>query len=72
MIKDVRILRGNMVLVTAALENPLTFTILWASSADNKLMIFLLFFQKIDFDTPCKLSPLEINNHYQNQQTKKW
>ena len=34
-----------------------TFTTLWANSADDRLMIFSLFFQKIGFDSSSKLSP---------------
>ena len=38
----------------------LTFTTLWANSADNKLMIiFFIFSQKTGFEISCKLSPLE-------------
>ena len=37
----------------------LTFTTLWANSADDKLMIFFLFFQKIGFVISCKLSSKE-------------
>ena len=33
----------------------LTFTTLWAYSADEKLIIFFLFSQKIGFDISCKL-----------------
>ena len=39
-----------------------TFTLFWAKSADDKLMIFLLrklFSKKIDWIFLCKLSPLE-------------
>ena len=35
--------------------NALTYTTLWANSADDKLMIFSLFFQKIGIDISCKL-----------------
>ena len=40
----------------------LTFTMLWANSADDKLIIFFLFFfpQKIDFDISCKLTHKKI------------
>ena len=34
----------------------LTFTTLWANSADDKLIIFFSFFQKIGFGISCKLS----------------
>ena len=34
----------------------LTFTSLWANSADDKLVIF---YKKTGLDTSCKLSPLE-------------
>ena len=34
-----------------------TFTTLWASSKDDKIMIFSYFSQKIGFDISCKLSP---------------
>ena len=37
----------------------LTFIILWANSADDRLIIYLLFPLKIGFDTSCKLSPKE-------------
>ena len=39
----------------------LIFTTLWANSADDKLIdnIFLIFARKTEFDTSCKLSPLE-------------
>ena len=37
--------------------NALTVTTLWENSVYDKFVIFLLFFQKIDFDSPCKLSP---------------
>ena len=37
----------------------LTFTILWANSADNKFTVFFLFFQKISFCILCKSSPKE-------------
>ena len=37
----------------------LTFTILWANAADDKLTIFLLFFSEIGFDISCNLSPME-------------
>ena len=37
----------------------ITFTILWANTGDNKLMIFFFsyFFQKTEFEISCKLSP---------------
>ena len=35
----------------------LTFTTLWAFSADDKMMLFFLFSQKTGFDISCKLSP---------------
>ena len=38
----------------------LTFTTIWANSADNKLVIFSYFSQKTRSDISCKLSPLEI------------
>ena len=37
----------------------LTFTTLWANSADNKLMIFSYFSQKTVFIISCKMSPME-------------
>ena len=37
----------------------LTFIILWAHSADDKLMDFSYFSQKTGSDLSCKLSPLE-------------
>ena len=37
----------------------LTFTALWANSADNKLIIFFLIFLENRFDISCKLSPKE-------------
>ena len=40
----------------------LTFTTLWANSADNNLIFFYFFlFQKTGFDISCKLSPQQIN-----------
>ena len=36
---------------------PLTFTTLWANSADEKLMIFLSFFSRKQTENSCKLSP---------------
>ena len=39
--------------------NRLTFTTLWANSADDKLVIFFLFCQKTGFYISCKLSPME-------------
>ena len=33
----------------------LTFTTLWANLGDDKLEIYFLFFQKINFDISCKL-----------------
>ena len=39
-------------------KSNLTFTTLWANSADDKLTIFFYFFsRKIGFDISCKLSP---------------
>ena len=39
-------------------EFNLTFTIVWADSADDKLMIFFSYFsQKLDFDISCQLTP---------------
>ena len=35
----------------------LTFTTLWAFSADDRLMIFSYFSQKTGFDISCKLFP---------------
>ena len=35
----------------------LTFTTLWAFSADDKMMFFSCFSQKTGFDISCKLSP---------------
>ena len=35
----------------------LTFTTLWANSAGDKMMFFLIVYRKIGFDTSCKLSP---------------
>ena len=32
---------------------------LWAKSADDRLLIFLLFFHKTEIDISCKLSPVE-------------
>ena len=44
----------------AILASCLTFTTLWPNSADDKLMIFFLFFfQKTGFDMSCKLSPMK-------------
>ena len=41
------------------MEADLSFTNLWANSADDKLMTFFSFFsQKIGFDISCKLSPI--------------
>ena len=37
----------------------LTLIMLWADSADDKLVIFFIFTQKIGSDTSCKLSPEE-------------
>ena len=37
----------------------LTFTTLWANSTDGILEYFSYFFQKIGFDSSCKLSPGE-------------
>ena len=37
----------------------LTFISPWANSADDKLVIFFLFFPKIGFDIACKLFLLE-------------
>ena len=37
----------------------LTFTPLWANSADDKLMIFFLIFPETGFDISCKLSSME-------------
>ena len=37
----------------------LTFTTLWADSADDKLMTFSYFSQKTGFDIAYKLSPME-------------
>ena len=37
----------------------LTFTTLWAYSADKKLVIFFLFFPENRIDISCKLSPVE-------------
>ena len=34
-----------------------SFTALWANSADDKLLIFNSFSQKIRFDISCKVSP---------------
>ena len=36
-----------------------TTSTLWANSANDKLMIFFLFSQKISFEISCKLSPQE-------------
>ena len=38
----------------------LTFTILWANSADDKLIFLSYFSPKSGFDISCKLSPFEI------------
>ena len=35
-------------------RSSLTFITLWANSADGKLMVFVLFYQKIGFDILCK------------------
>ena len=35
-------------------RSSLTFITLWANSADDKLMVFFLFYQKIGFDISCK------------------
>ena len=35
----------------------LTSTTLWINSADDKLIFFVFFFQKMGFDISCKLSP---------------
>ena len=35
----------------------LTFSILWANSADVKTMAFSYFYQKTGFEISCKLSP---------------
>ena len=52
-----------IIIITTKTKTPsfLTFTNLWADSADDKLMIVFLFFffQKTGFDTSCKLSPFE-------------
>ena len=38
----------------------LMLSTLWAISTDNILMVlFYIFFQKTEFDIPCKLSPVE-------------
>ena len=42
----------------------LTFTTLWADSADDKVIIFF-FPQKIGFDISCKLSPKEGDSLYE-------
>ena len=42
-----------------AANSLLTFATFCANSADDKLIIFFLFSQKVGFDISCKLSPLE-------------
>ena len=39
------------------LSSLIYFATLWANSADDKLTVFFLFFEKIGFGTSCKLSP---------------
>ena len=42
---------------TSDITGTLTLTMLWADSADDKLVILFLVYQKIGSDTLCKLSP---------------
>ena len=54
--------RLQWVKVTYDINRNISFITHWANSADDKLMLFSYFCQKIDFDIPCKLSPKETNN----------
>ena len=53
--------RGSIKKVDKQTILGLTFTALWANSADDKLVIFSFFFfsHKIGFDFLCKFSPKE-------------
>ena len=51
----------------------LTFTTLWAHSADDKLVIFFFYFsQKTGFDISCKLSPMDGDNLHEMSNLVFW